>query len=266
MREKILYMYLWTKEGKTEKKRSRLQTMTEEENKQIIVPSFKASFLLRFISYEDLTRDFSVAVESGTFTGASTFEMTKWFQKVYTIEVNDALYENAKKKFAKNTRITCLHGDSATVIPTLNLDQPTMFYLDAHWSGNKTIDWAKSEWKGYHLDTGFRTLRVNCEEDPQVFPTSQEQLPLEEELTWIFTVFKPKALVVIDDLDKFDEKGQGTKNLKFVGEDWSHFNIQTFLEKHSDRIEKSQRDKNQLVMLLKPLMVNEKSEKADLSQ
>jgi hypothetical protein len=226
--------------------------MAEEEDKQIIVPSFRASFLLRTISYEDLSRDYHVAVESGTFTGASTFEMTKWFQKIYTIEVDDALFERAKRKFATNTRITCLHGDSATVIPTLNLDQPTMFYLDAHWSGNKTIDWAHSDWKEYHLDTGFRKLGVDPERQ-QTFPTSEEQLPLEEELTWIFTTFKPKAILYVDDTDKFDEKGQGTKNLKFVGEDWSHFNIQTFLEEHADRIEKSHRDKNQLIILLKPL-------------
>lgn len=232
--------------------------MTEQENKQIIVPSFRASFLLSAISYEDLTREYHVAVESGTFTGASSLELAKWFDKVYTVEVNEALYQRAKTKFAKNTKITCLHGDSAAVIPTINIDEPALFYLDAHWSGNKNIDWAQSDWKGYHLDTGFREL---SQEEQQTFPTSQEQLPLEDELTWIFTTFKHKSIILIDDMDKFDEKGQGTKHLKFVGEDWSHFNIETFLEQwRTSRIERTYRNKNQLLLFLKPIPLEQESQ------
>ncbi len=80
-------------------------------------------------------------IETGTYLGQTTAAMRTLFKKVVSIELSDELYMEACKKFADDTRVQLLHGDSATQLD-IALDiagsSPAMIWLDAHWSGGAT--------------------------------------------------------------------------------------------------------------------------------
>lgn len=81
-----------------------------------------------------------VFVETGTYLGAMVEATKKTFRRIYSIEVDEQLYERAKSRFRKYDHITILHGDSAVVLPIIlrNVHEPALFWLDGHYSGGIT--------------------------------------------------------------------------------------------------------------------------------
>ena len=67
-----------------------------------------------------LTNNYKIAVETGTCTGEGTKKLSSHFDKIYTVEINDKLFKEAKKKFKSNENIICLHGDSKKIILELS--------------------------------------------------------------------------------------------------------------------------------------------------
>lgn len=80
-----------------------------------------------------------VFVETGTFHGGTAIEMCKYFDKVYTIEKSEAIYEIAKRNLRNYKNVELLQGDSREHLPRI-LEQTSsiIFWLDAHWSGGLT--------------------------------------------------------------------------------------------------------------------------------
>lgn len=77
-------------------------------------------------------------IETGTYIGETVdMVLTTDFQKIYTIELNEGLYNDAVKKYENESRVTCFQGDSIDCLKTIvdNLDGPATFWLDAHASG-----------------------------------------------------------------------------------------------------------------------------------
>tara|TARA_B100001167_G_scaffold190895_1_gene158978 strand:+ start:1311 stop:1889 length:579 start_codon:yes stop_codon:yes gene_type:complete len=76
-------------------------------------------------------------VETGTFQGDTTKLAQNIFNKVYTIELNNKLYNKARKNLASDSTLV-LHGDSASVLNNIlnDLDKNSLFFLDAHWAGD----------------------------------------------------------------------------------------------------------------------------------
>ena len=111
-----------------------------------------------------------IFVETGTFQGAMVQAMAQRFETIFSIELSDALFERARRRFRSRPHITLLHGDSATVLPPLvkRLDRPALFWLDGHYSAGETARGIK--------DT-----------------------PIYEELTSILDVKTPSHVVLIDD-------------------------------------------------------------------
>lgn len=170
----------------------------------------------------------AACVETGTFKGDGTAVMARFFDKVYTIELNKELYSRAQVRFRQNKNVECLQGDSKVVLKDLLPRLPkngAMFFLDAHWSGDSTVDWTKSEFKN----------KVNTSYVGDT-PTGENQVPLNEELDLIMKHYPGKALIYVDDMDKFDKHGRGTKNLKFQGEDWSHLTVGKLRETVQSRL------------------------------
>jgi hypothetical protein len=79
---------------------------------------------------------FRCAVETGTFKGHTTVGLAKLFPKVYTIELDEALYQQTTPRFDVYHNVTALHGNSPEVIQRIlpELDYPLFVYLDAHWN------------------------------------------------------------------------------------------------------------------------------------
>jgi hypothetical protein len=61
-------------------------------------------------------------------------------KEIYSIELDDAHFQNAQKRFAGYPNIHILQGQSSKVLPRVlkDIGKPYLFWLDAHWSGGST--------------------------------------------------------------------------------------------------------------------------------
>lgn len=93
-----------------------------------------------YISYWAKRAGFKTFVETGTYLGKTAKHMSAVFDRCHTIELSLGLYEAAKEALAPYENITLHQGDSATILPTIleKLDEPALFWLDAHYSAGPT--------------------------------------------------------------------------------------------------------------------------------
>lgn len=79
------------------------------------------------------------AIETGTRLGNGAATLAAIFPEVFTIELSPELHAAATQRFAANPRVTVVHGDSGTELARqMNSQVPTLYFLDAHWSGGPT--------------------------------------------------------------------------------------------------------------------------------
>lgn len=90
--------------------------------------------------------ELKVLVETGTFYGDMIWALKGDFERIYSIELDQALHRRAARRFSAASHVTILHGDSATelakVLPSINA--PVLFWLDGHYSGGETSKGAKA--------------------------------------------------------------------------------------------------------------------------
>lgn len=81
-----------------------------------------------------------VLVETGTNEGKTPLALKDSFADVYTIELDPLLHSCAVSLFADTPNVTCVHGDSAHVLPGVlaEFDGPALVWLDGHYSGPGT--------------------------------------------------------------------------------------------------------------------------------
>lgn len=193
----------------------------------------------------------SVAIESGTCRGNGTRVLAKEFSRVITIELSEKLFLSAKARFRgpEFSHVELLCGDSAetlaNLLPQLPEKQTTFFFLDAHWSGDSSVDWEGSSWKGYGVDTAHRSRGA-------LMPTGPEQCPLAAELREIAEKCRGPAILLIDDMKNIPETGLGLKNHGFPGEDWSHLSRSLLVKIVENRLASSYllRDPEQWLLVL----------------
>ncbi len=89
--------------------------------------------------YRKLT-GYHTLVETGTYRGDMVFAQLKKFKKIHTIELDNRLYNEAKKRFSTFSHVNILQGDSGKVLTQVvnELDKPAVFWLDGHYSGDIT--------------------------------------------------------------------------------------------------------------------------------
>lgn len=120
----------------------------------------------------------TILVETGTFKGDMVFAQKDNFEHIYSIELSEKLFEEAKKRFVNNKNVTILQGDSGKVLHTLikEIKSPAIFWLDGHYSAGET---AKGE----------------------------KDCPIYEELSAIFSEPNPGHIILIDDARCFNGAG-----------------------------------------------------------
>lgn len=128
--------------------------------------------MLRAVAKEHKLR---VLVETGTYLGDTAFACRNHFQMIYTIELDPILYQRAERRLGRYRHIKTLHGDSATILPTIvgSLNEPTLFWLDAHYSGTGTA-------------------------------RGEQETPIERELSTILENSSLHHFILIDDCRHFD--------------------------------------------------------------
>jgi hypothetical protein len=79
-------------------------------------------------------------VETGTFHGDMIWACRDLFNELTTIELDPVLSTKAKKRFEAYDHIHVIQGDSGERLATVleGLHKPTLFWLDAHFSGGET--------------------------------------------------------------------------------------------------------------------------------
>ncbi len=115
-------------------------------------------------------------VETGTYLGDMVNATKKIFKNISSIELSDSLAKKAKQRFAKYNHIHIWQGDSPDILPLIlkDIDSPTLFWLDAHYSGGET---ARS--------------------------TESGDTPIEKELDIIFKFWREGSVILIDDARLF---------------------------------------------------------------
>lgn len=86
------------------------------------------------------TYGLTTLVETGTYLGDMVAAVRGDFATIHTIELDQALYERATRRFAGDARVHLHQGDSGKVLAQIveELDCPALFWLDAHHSGGVT--------------------------------------------------------------------------------------------------------------------------------
>jgi hypothetical protein len=80
-------------------------------------------------------------VETGTLFGGTARAAAEYFDRVYTIEKAESLYQKYHQELRAVGKIEPLLGDSKVVLPEVLRrlgDAPAVFWLDGHWSGGET--------------------------------------------------------------------------------------------------------------------------------
>ncbi len=79
-------------------------------------------------------------VETGTYLGDMIDATKHTFSRILSIELDQALYEQAKSRFSDFDHIQIIQGDSGEVLPDIlaNITQPCLFWLDGHYSAGIT--------------------------------------------------------------------------------------------------------------------------------
>jgi hypothetical protein len=106
----------------------------EKQGKPIPPPhAYKIQTLINFHKKYKPT----IFIETGTFWGSTLWHMKNKFEKCYSIELSQKLYEYNKKFFSKYKKVNILHGDSGEVLKNIlpKINKPCLFWLDAHYSG-----------------------------------------------------------------------------------------------------------------------------------
>ena len=81
-----------------------------------------------------------VLVETGTYLGDMMMAMAGAFDELHSIELSELLYERARRRLAGKRNVYLHQGDSGVQLSGVlaTIDRPTLFWLDAHYSGGGT--------------------------------------------------------------------------------------------------------------------------------
>jgi FkbM family methyltransferase len=111
-----------------------LEKVKQDFMHRLQVPSYKRKRAI----LERYRKDYNlkVLVETGTFLGDTVEFFKKKFDRVYSIELSEELYTDAKKRFEKDENVTILRGDSGEVLQRIvpSINAPALFWLDGHYS------------------------------------------------------------------------------------------------------------------------------------
>lgn len=79
-------------------------------------------------------------VETGTYFGDMVFAVKDDFREIFSVELDNDLFEAAKKKFVGCPHVHIIKGDSSKVLQGIlsQVKGPCLFWLDAHYSGGIT--------------------------------------------------------------------------------------------------------------------------------
>jgi len=130
-----------------------------------------------------------ILIETGTFEGDMIKAGLLFFQKIYSIELDQYFFLKAVNKFRNHDKVKIIQGDSGITLPEIlkEVSSRAVFWLDGHYSAGAT---AKGE-----LDT-----------------------PIVKEIESVFNHSIKDHVILIDDARCFDGSNDYPKLDKFINE------------------------------------------------
>lgn len=165
------------------------------------IPHYLKRDILRHYARMYQLRSF---VETGTYFGEMVNALKGEFEQIQSIELDNFLFERAKRRFMSCSHVRILHGNSASMLPLAlsSVDRPTLFWLDAHYSGGITACGDQQSPILLELDHIFHhPIRghVIVVDDARLFGTDVAYPTLEQLQHFIDAQSTPRKLEVIDD-------------------------------------------------------------------
>ncbi len=87
------------------------------------------------------THGIRVFVETGTYEGKTLAAMVPYFDRLYSVELGEALYVRACARFASVPKVRLFQGDSGKRLEdilAIEREERCLFWLDAHYSRGDT--------------------------------------------------------------------------------------------------------------------------------
>lgn len=146
-----------------------------------------------------------IFIETGTYQGDMIHAVKKKFNQIYSIELNEALYRNAKKRFVKNNHISIIYGDSTVQLKIIlpNIDKPCLFWLDAHYSGGSTAkgDLETPIMEEMNLILNHSNLKhIILIDDARLFIGKNDYPSIEKVKNLVFKYHKDWLFIIKDDI------------------------------------------------------------------
>jgi hypothetical protein len=143
-------------------------------------------------------------VETGTYYGDMVYAQLNKFEKIYSIELGEDLYNKALERFEKDTHVSIILGDSGHVLQTLIkvLDSPCIFWLDGHFSGGITARGQKNCPIYEELEAIFTSTQnhIILIDDARMF-TGSEDFPNTDNIIKFIIAKKPYSKIeIMDDI------------------------------------------------------------------
>lgn len=81
-----------------------------------------------------------VFVETGTYIGNGILSVYNDFREIYSIDIKKEFIDMVEYIFSESNKVFLYEGDSSLVLEKLSkiIQEPSIFYLDAHYSGGET--------------------------------------------------------------------------------------------------------------------------------
>ena len=182
-----------------------LERLSERDWERTAEGPAPASVKHRIVKRYAKAHDLKVFIETGTFFGDMIESVRGEFDETHSIELDLTLHRKACKRFANAPSVQLHCGDSGRVLPDLvtRLNQPALFWLDAHWSKGVTargeLDTPISAELAAVMDHGVERHIVLID-DARLFGVAQDY-PTIEEIRIAVGEHKPDWEVrVIDDI------------------------------------------------------------------
>lgn len=104
--------------------------------------------VLRTDFLQELIRIFNVdiLIETGTAGGGTILQAINYFPAIYTIELDEALYQAGKERLKKCAHVHTFKGESGDILQQLlpSITGKPLFWLDAHYCGEGSA-WGRNE-------------------------------------------------------------------------------------------------------------------------
>lgn len=127
---------VWTFINK--RKFEKLEIESWEKRGEQVPPPHIVKFIT--IKQKRIINKAKVLIETGTYEGAMIDSCKRIFKKIYSIELDESLCENARILFQSYPHITIINGDSGEKLVSVlkEINEPCLFWLDGHYSGGIT--------------------------------------------------------------------------------------------------------------------------------